>query len=295
MSRKAKIIWTLTEESDFYAAFVTSLQKRRLAFPVQSSDLKAIMESAREGVLVLKVERRREMSSVDSIRGDVAKRLIDNGIFPRNYLEALRRNAKVANDDDPQAKRIEELTAKVTQLEGQLQASEEEIGMLGDQLREAQNQPTPAQAIQRLVAETLAMALSLHDDSRKPEGVRVQREREEIPAFERERRKDPVAAASGGVNGARKPKFALVADFVGSDKAAIQSALGELADLRYLDAQAKLQGLKDFNANGGRIVMWTDFAPHDWERSLTAMGVSFNRFKGTLPALIEHVRVKARS
>jgi hypothetical protein len=152
----------------------------------------------------------------------------------------------------------------------------------------------------------LAMALQMHEDRNKPAFVRPppggaaaapkvdappERRKETLPDFERDRRRDPVAYASQ-LNGSvpQKPKFALVADFVGSDTGTIHRELGELADMRYLDAPAKLQGLRQFNANAGRIVLWADHAPHDWERAMKAMGVSYRVHRGSLPSLVQSIK-----
>lgn len=298
MSRKAKIIWTVTEQADWYAAFIAALKERDVAFPVTQSDLKKIMEAAREALKVLKVERRRDITSIDSIRGDLAERLIGNGIFPRNYLTELRRPGSKAaagatGKEDPQARRIAELEEHVKALEDERDGLLLEKGDFIERIAVLDRRPTATESIQLFVAETLAMALDLHEQGKRPEALRIPREKAEIPDFERERRRDPVAAAGGGLNGG-KPKFALVADFVGSDKAAIHSACSGVADLRYLDGHGKLSGLKVFNANGGRIVVWTNYCPHDWEQSLTSMGVSFHRHRGTLPQLIEHIKGKAK-
>ena len=289
----ARVDWNLTEQSDWYAAFLEALKKRKVEFPVRQSDLKDVMESAREALLVLKVERRRPIASIDSIRGDYAKRLVDNGVFPRNYLEVLRRQKKTDTDEPEElsedAKRIAELENELAEKDNQLTEASDQLAAATTRLEEFATQPTPAQLLQRFVAETLAMALDMHEARGKPEHVRMPlAPKEEVPQFEKDRRKGVLPEQQS--QRVFRPRIAVLADFVGSDTRLLNDALKDEADMRYLDAPAKFQGLKEFNANHGRIVMWTDHAGHGWESSLSKMGISYSRFYGSLPSLLEHLK-----
>lgn len=88
----------------------------------------------------------------------------------------------------------------------------------------------------------------------------------------------------------RKPKWAIVADFVGSDKALIHKELSEFLALRYLDAPNKFDGLPNFNSTGGRILLWADHSPHAWEQSIRAKGIFPKIFHGTLHQLVEFLK-----
>lgn len=78
------------------------------------------------------------------------------------------------------------------------------------------------------------------------------------------------------------------------DKAFIHKECSDVADLRYLDSSNKFQGLKNFVANSGRIFIWADHAPHDWEGALRNMGVSFHRIRGSLNAVVQFIKEEAR-
>lgn len=310
MARSPKIIWNVTEEADWYAAFLEGLKERKVPTPVGPGHLKEVMEAAREALKVLRVERRRSITSIDAIRGELGKRLVGNNIFPRNYLDVLRRGAAkkaIEPEIDPNLQRISELEAEITKHTSYIEELENRLETAQGRINELENQPTPMQLLQRAVAETLAMALTMAEDQKKPAGLRVpggepsqagkstteaDRRKEDIPQFERDRRKDPIAFTSA-INAStpgNRPKFALIADFTGGDKANIHAAVREIADVRYLDSSNKFQGLKQFNANAGRIVVWTDHSPHDWESSLKSLGVSFHRHRGTLSSLIQHIK-----
>lgn len=295
MSRKSKIIWTLTEESDFYAAFISELQHRKMTFPVDNSRLGDIMKAARDAVKVIKVERRRDITSVDSIRGEIAKRLIDNGFFPRNYMVSLRRGYRAGDQEgepDPKDIRIADLMNQIEAADRDLAEYKLTVQNLRDRMQLMSEQPTPVQLIEDFFARIIAKGLGMKAASEKPAHAIISNvKKEELPEFERERRKDPTGYIAPTANG--KPKFALVADFVGSDKASIHEAVSDVAELRYIDAQAKLQGLKDFNANGGRIITWADHMPHQWDRSLTALGVTYSKHHGSLPKFIDLIKAKA--
>ena len=92
----------------------------------------------------------------------------------------------------------------------------------------------------------------------------------------------------------RKPRFALVADFVGSDTAYLHEELKEVAEVRYIQPSNQFD-LRQFNANGGRIVLWTDHSSHEVERKLKAQGVSYKRFSGTLAGLAAAVKAAIAS
>lgn len=292
MSRQAKIIWTVTEQADWYAAFLEGLKERDVPFPVTAAYLPQIMESAREALKVLKVERRREITSIDAIRGELAQRLIEQQIFPRDYLESLRRK-RIADAPDPSVQRMNQLEELLALREAELADARQWADEREAVIKQLQAAPSPMEQLQVWLARTLAMALSDANSgplTTTPLKQAEQRLKEALPQFERDRRRDPVAFTAGLPTNGGKPKFAVVADLVGSDKGRIHAEVSSLADLRYLDSVAKFGGLKLFNATGGRIVLWTDHAPHEWEKSLNSIGVSFHRHRGTLPALIQHLK-----
>ena len=76
----------------------------------------------------------------------------------------------------------------------------------------------------------------------------------------------------------------MIADFVGSDTSYLHDELKEVAEMRYIQAKNQFD-LRQFNANGGRIVVWTDHSPHEIDKKLKMQGVSFRRFSGTLAGL----------
>jgi hypothetical protein len=297
MSRTNKIKWTTTEQADFYAAFVAEMKERKLQFPVKAMDLRPLLESARVAMKVLKVERRRDITSIDSIRGEVAQRLIDNGFFPRKYLEELRKKRIKAEDKpDPRDELIKHLETTLAERDADLAALRDNLAGAESRIAQLEQQPSPVDLIKSFFSDIIAEGLEKRERAGKPAHMIIPPTRKDegpLPAFERERRKDPVAVAQGAPGAAGKPKFALVGDFVGSDKARIHEELSPLAELRYIDAQTKFQGLKQFNANHGRIVVWEDHSPHDWVRMLANMGVTFRRHAGSLPSLIESVRKSA--
>lgn len=222
-----KIIWTVTEQADWYAAFVAALERRKVPlFPVTADRLRDVMGAARDALLVIKTERRRTITSVDSIRGDLAKRLITNGIFPRDYLESLRLKRRGAE-------RVEERDARddrIAQLEEELSAAidagaktNDALGAALARIAELEQRPAPVDLIKSFFADIIAEGLAKRAAADKPAHVAgpIAPPKEPLPDFERARRKDPVAAAGGNGSTPKLPKILIVGGNSAYDRCAL--------------------------------------------------------------------------
>lgn len=282
--RKARTIWNLSEESDWYAAFLVELDERKVPRPVSSLHLKAVMESARAALKVLKVERRRPINSVDSIRGALGARLVDNGVFPRDYLQSLRRSAKVKND--PKDAQIAALNAQIKTLTDQLHEANTDLKGMDEENNRLLLQPSPLELIEDFFARIIRKGLK-PEEPPKPHGVTL---KIPIPEQERARRKDPLGFTASLSGGTTKPKFAIVSSFDDVDKGQLHRLVSGVADMRYIDGVNKFTTLGRFNADGGRIILWTDKCQPSWEAELQNMGVSFHRHKGPQSSLVQHIK-----
>lgn len=204
MARK-RVDWTDFEQAQVYSAVVDLLKAKKIATPVEPGKNGALfMNVMREAQVVLPDKRRRPLANVDALppATPLAKRFMDNGIIPKDYYFSYRRRAtkKAGVPEEAPDPRDQEIVDLRNQLDA-AQTGIREFQALAEQLRgrvlELENQPSPMQVMQRAIAETLAMALQMHEDRKKPDFMRpeppVERRKEELPAFEIERRK------SGGV------------------------------------------------------------------------------------------------
>lgn len=298
-----RVDWTAYEQGQVYAATVDLLKNRKVSLPVEPPG-KEFLQAIRDAQVSLPENRRRPFASIDSLTGDLAKRFVDNGIIRKDHHESYRRgwNKKQKNAEapevDPRDTRIEELQHEVTGNNQYIQELHGRISSLEAELEYWKNQPGPMDFIQQWVAQTLSLAMQGAEAAKRrseggmePAPDLLERYRKQpIPQFERERRKDPTPTPG---TGDLRPKFAVVGDLLGPDKEAIHKECGTVAQMRYLDATNKLQGLKQFNANSGRVVIWTDHASHEFENTLKSLGVTYKRFTGSLPQLIEHIKHEA--
>lgn len=301
MPRRPRVDWTDFEQAQVYAATVDLLKAKKIATPVEPGKNGALFMSVlREAQVVLPEKRRRPLANVDALptSSPLAKRFVENQIIPKDYYQVYRRraNKKASPADEPQ------VDPRILELETLNQQYVEQITSLGQRLADAETklhayarQPTPMQLIQRFVADTLAMALIQVEDHKKPAGFRPPleerrqpQEQMPLPEFERERRRDPMPTPGLPSD---KPRIVVVG---GSDKdyARIQNEVGRHADMRYIDTPAKINGsaLKHLTSNGGRVVVWTDFASHTFNKSLEAANVQYHRHSGNLNSLVEYLK-----
>lgn len=313
MAKRQRVDWSDWEAMQYRTSMKEALQQRKVKLPIDtprgrttffkvSKEIMAILKNAHGNF------RPRNIVSIENITGDLRRWFIDNGVFYPD-LRAMKRYEKerptVGAAPDPKDERIAELQLEV---EAQKQTV---VDLLNDlktakaEVAELRAKPDAFTVVQRWVAQTLAMALSQADAEKKgwtsvppqpkepirPEDSILERyTKEPIPDFERARRKDPTPTQG---TGDLRPKFAIVADFVGVDKHTIHQGVSDIANPRYLDSGSKLDGMKAFHSNGGRVVVWATHAPHDWEAKLQGMGVTFKRFHGSTQALIDHIRHEA--
>lgn len=282
---RKRIDWTLLEQSDWHNAFLLELQQRKVPLPVSAQYMKEVMASAREALKVLKVERRRPFTSADSFRG-VSERLIDAGVFPRDYLKSLRRGARGKRKLDQKDEKIALLEQALAKRDQQQAEDGEVIARLQAQVQELENQPSPLAVLENFLVSVIRRGLK-PEESPKPHGITV---KATIPQHEKDRRKDPMGFAAALAGGNTKPKFAIVSSFEDIDKAKLHTSLSGAADMRYIDGINKFTSLGRFNADGGRIILWADKCPPNWEAELQNMGVSFHRHRGPESSLVQHVK-----
>lgn len=280
---RKRIDWTLMEQSDWYAAFLVELDQRKVPRPVSAQYMKQVMASAREALKVLKVERRRPFTSADSFRG-VSERLIDNGIFPRDYLKSLRRSVRVK--DDPKDAEIDRLRNQLKLANDSCDDWQRIANERSAEIVRLSNEPSPLELIEDFFARIIRKGLK-PEESAKPHSVTLKMP---LPEQERLRRKDPMGFAASLAGGTTKPKFAIVSDFTDIDKGQLHRLIAGVADMRYIDGANKFNGLGRFNADGGRIILWIDKCQPSWEAELQNMGVSFHRHKGPQSTLVQHIK-----
>ena len=292
MSRTNKIIWTVTEQADFYSAFIEELKEAGVEFPVKASDLSKTMAAARTAMKVIKVERRREMTSIDSIRGDLAKRLIDNGVFPRDYLESLRKKrAKDEPQPDPRDVRIKELEAEIETAEKYNVALIEEKRALQERIAVLENQPSPVDLVKSFFADIIAEGLAKRAVMDKPAGVYgpVKKPEGPLPDFERARRRGDVPDGKPQP----KKKVALIGGW-SDDHAVVVREFGEKLDLRLIkgdDSADKVRALGDWAKQPGHVVVawFTEMRP-EVERAVKLSIPSPARAQGNLQDLLGKLR-----
>jgi hypothetical protein len=292
-----RIDWTEYEQAQVYAATVDLLDNRKVALPVEGfKGGKAFMQAIRDAQVALPEKRRRPLASIDAVSGDLRKRFIDAGILPRD-IDSLRRGAdkKSAAPEapDPKDERIAELEQQVSRLEDEVSSLEQANTTQAGRIAELEARPDAMTVVQQWVARTLSLALIAADDAKKPAAMRVepQQTKEALPQFEKDRRKDPVAAAAGSA----RPFRAKVAVIGGQpqDHASIAEHLADHADLRYFSPQPSasvMDAIKGIAGSGGTVLLWSDHASHQVESQLKARVVQYHRHSGNLTSLIERIK-----
>ena len=285
-----RIDWTLTEQSDWYAAFVEALKKRKVEFPVRQSDLKDVMESAREALLVLKVERRRPMASIDAIRGDYAQRLVDNGIFPRDYLDVLRRTPRAPEEPevDPREVRITELEARLQEVSTLAASQKAEIAGLQHQLSKT---PKERDVVVNFFADILYAAKAKEQALIKPE-LRITTPPVDLEA---KANADAERKRLEETSGEKRIRIAIVG---GKDPMhqLVHAEVGKYADMRYFssdDRDKLVDSLRQFKMPGyGKIFLWSDAIDHGSLNKLKSANIPFEYFSGQHTKLIERIKAE---
>jgi hypothetical protein len=239
--------------------------------------------------------RRRQIKAITGQRPELLSALAAEGLI------SVDTGPVRAKPLDPNLTRINQLADERDKAIESLAAAEQRIGQLNEEvtrLRAAVR--SEAEVVKGFVSDILATALQRVEDSKKPQAVRLepivypQQQKEEIPEWERERRRDPTPKPTG--NGAHKVKVAIVGGS-NPDHAAIlrevQAAGREDLDLRFFggDLQgSKADAVKGVASTGGRVLLWIDHAPHEAGVRMNSMKVGFERYSGNLNGLIEKVK-----
>lgn len=235
---RKRIEWTEFEQSTVYSATVDLLKDRKAELPISTSKARLVfLQAVRDAQVALPENRRRKyILAVENITGDLRQRFIDNGILPRD-LESLKvrrgkaKEAQVEEVRDPRDDRIVELTGQIDDAQRLLGEKDGLIETLRGRIVVLESQPTPLALMQNFIADTIALAFQKVGDAQKPHGVRmpatfhkappgverddpspdaiIEKRKEDLPAFERERRKDPQYL-SGNSEEMRLPKITVI-------------------------------------------------------------------------------------
>jgi hypothetical protein len=262
-----RIDWTTYENAQVYAATMDLLAKRKVALPVSDPQSgKLFMQAIRDAQVVITENRRRALTSIDAVSGELRKRFQDNGVLPQ-HIDCLRRGYKKRADreqqvEDPKDVRIRELEAQVKVLEEENQALEDEQDDFTDRIKELEARPDAMQVVQQWCSKMLADALrdALPSMPKVADlSAQVAPKKEPLPQFERDRRRDPEAAASGGSPKAKK-RIAIIGGYDEHHRV-IHTEVGAFLDLRYVRGDAaveKIAALKDFSKEPGTsTIVWT--------------------------------------
>lgn len=311
MPRK-RIDWTEYEQATMYSAIVELLKSRKIETPISTAKGRtAFLNVARDAQVALPENRRRKhLNSLDNITGALRQRFIDNGILPRN-LEALKKGAKV-KAPDPREEKIAELTQQLEQVReewaNQLEQAKQQCTQLqtiNNDLRERitvlENQPTPMMMLQEAIADTLALAMRKANDVNKPAffrpgggsvapksaGIRrdddpthdeaafVERRKENLPVFERERRKDPSPTSSAGE---KLPKVVIVANGRAVQSTAEPAIKGLVHQARFTIVSGdNIHALKDKVRNADMTFVLIGSVSHATTNSVTQATRHFER------------------
>lgn len=272
-----RVDWT-EEEMDKLFTAVVSLAKER-------PNIK-LLEAVRLAQLtVLTENRRRNLVTIDHVTKYLRERFITNNMLPKDWENQKRKQhrVKVADSRDIE---MEELRAARIALNEENKLLEARVEELEDRIK---GQVSPLELIEDFFARIIRKGLR-PEEPPKPHGVTLKMP---LPEQERARRKDPMGFTASLAGGITKPKFAIVSSFDDVDKGQLHRLISGVADMRYIDGINKFTTLGRFNADGGRIILWTDKCQPSWEAELQNMGVSFHRHKGPQSVLVQHIKEAA--
>lgn len=278
-----RVDWTEHEQDEMLTAAV------RIAKENPKMALLAIMKLSQVAVAE---NRKRNLNAISNLPKYLRDRLVLQGLLDKDW-ERKRRGYK-ARLPDPKDAKIAALEAQIKTLNEALAEANTDLKGMDEENNRLLSQPGPLELVEDFFARIIAKGLGMKDDAGKPYGVHgTPIVKIPIPQHERDRRKDPVgfAALQGGSK--TKPKFAIVSSFEDIDKAQLHRLVAGAADMRYIDGVNKFGGLGRFNADGGRIILWIDKCPPNWEAELQNMGVSFHRYRGLPALLVQHIKEAA--
>ena len=180
MAESKRIFWTDYEQSEVYRVFTELVEQKKIKDrPVPNSysrDGSLVMSLLRQAQLVLPENRRRSLANIEALTPELGERLALHGYFPKNwrtfYKKKIEQRKEAAAEVDPQAKLIQELQARVAELEQRIKDSEEQREGLSQALVNLRNQPTFGEQLQSWIADTLALALTRAEDMKKPTFMR---------------------------------------------------------------------------------------------------------------------------
>ena len=179
MAESKRIFWTEYDQSEVYRVMTELVDQKKITDrPLPNSytkDGSLVMNLLRQAQLTLQQNRRRKLGNIDAVPTELGNRLALNGYFPKNWKDFYKKSRKAREappEVDPQAKLIQELQAKLSELEQRLKDSEEQREGLSKALIDLRNQPSFGDQLQHWIATTLSMAMNMTEDQHKPAFMR---------------------------------------------------------------------------------------------------------------------------